>query len=75
MSHCPSTSLRDAKAGGEFRIAQVKGPACRQLRDMGFCEEMQVKKLSGGRNLRCLICGTRLALSEHLAAQIEVVPA
>lgn len=68
-------TLSQAAIGCEFQIRQVEGPACIQLRDIGFCEQMRVKKLTNGRNMLCTVCGTRLALSKDLADQIQVVPA
>ncbi len=68
-------TLSQAAIGCEFQIREVQGAACRQLRDIGFCEKMRVKKLTNGRNMLCTVCGTRLALSKDLADQIRVVPA
>ena len=68
-------TLSQAATGCEFQIRDVDGPACRQLRDIGFCEQMRVKKITNGRNMLCTVCGTRLALSKDLADQIRVVPA
>lgn len=68
-------TLSQAAIGCDFQIREVGGPACRQLREIGFCEEMRVKKLTNGRNMLCTVCGTRLALSKDLADQIQVVPA
>jgi len=68
-------TLSQASVGCEFQIKAVNGPACRELRDIGFCEQMRVKKITNGRNMLCTICGTRLALSKNLADQIRVVPA
>lgn len=68
-------TLSEARPGCEFQVASVEGPACRQLREIGFCEEMRVKKISGGRNMLCTVCGTRLALSQDLGDQITVTPA
>jgi len=68
-------TLSQAATGCEFQIRNVDGPACRQLRDIGFCEQMRVKKITNGRNMLCTVCGTRLALSKELADQIRVVPA
>ena len=68
-------TLSQAATGCDFQIRQVEGPACRQLREIGFCEEMRVRKITGGRNMLCSVCGTRLALSKDLADQIQVVPA
>jgi Fe2+ transport system protein FeoA len=63
-------SLEQAKVGCEFHIRFLQGPACEQLRQMGFCESMRVKKITDGRNLLCTVCGTKLALSRELAHQI-----
>jgi len=68
-------TLSQASTGCDFQIRAVDGPACRQLRDIGFCEQMRVRKLTNGRNMLCTVCGTRLALSKDLADQIEVIPA
>ena len=68
-------TLSQATAGCDFQIRAVAGPACRQLRDIGFCEQMRVRKLTNGSNMLCTVCGTRLALSKDLADQIRVVPA
>jgi ferrous iron transport protein A len=67
-------TLAQASVGCRLRIEAVKGQACQQLRDMGFCETMEVEKLSNGRNMVCTVCGTKLALSKKLADQITVCP-
>jgi ferrous iron transport protein A len=68
-------SLSQAKVGCDFQIKLLTGPACDELRDLGFCETLQVRKLADGRNLICSVCGTRLALSRELAAQVMVAVA
>ncbi len=67
-------SLQEAQSGGTFRIESLAGPSCERLREIGFCESLEVQKLSGGRILVCSVCGTRLALSRDLAAQVMVRP-
>jgi ferrous iron transport protein A len=67
-------SLSQAQVGCDFQIRYLDGPACDQLRNLGFCETLQVRKLSGGRNLICSVCGTRLAVSRELAEQVKVTP-
>lgn len=67
-------SLSQAKVGCDFQIEYVEGPACDQLRNLGFCESLQVRKLANGRNLICSLCGTRIAVSSDLAEQIKVSP-
>ena len=68
-------NLSQAAVGCDFQIKQLEGPACRQLREIGFCEEMRIRKLADGRNLLCKVCGTRLALSRELAKQVFLEPA
>lgn len=67
-------TLSQAATGCDFQIKQVEGAACEQLRNIGFCEQMRVKKITNGRNMLCTVCGTRLALSKDLADQIRVIP-
>lgn len=67
-------SLAEVGVGGDFQIERLDGPGCEQLRRLGFCETLSVRKLSEGRNLVCSLCGTRLALSAELAAQVKVSP-
>lgn len=67
-------SLAQAQVGCDFQIRSLEGPGCEQLRNLGFCETLQVRKLAGGRNLICSVCGTRLAVSRDLAEQIIVSP-
>jgi ferrous iron transport protein A len=65
-------SLAQARVGCDFRIRMLEGPACEQLRNLGFCESLQVRKLANGRNMVCSVCGTRLAISRELADQVLV---
>lgn len=67
-------SLAQASVGCDFRIRFLEGPACEQLRQLGFCESLQVRKIANGRNLICSICGTRMALSRELARHVKVTP-
>ena len=65
-------TLNQAGVGCDLRIHVLSGPSCERLRDMGFCEQIQMRKLAGGRNLICSVCGTRLAISRELAEQVLV---
>lgn len=67
-------SLSQAQVGCDFQIRRVDGPACDQLRNLGFCESIQVRKLANGRNLVCSVCGTKIAVSSKLAEQVKVSP-
>jgi len=67
-------TLNQVGVGCDVRIRMLSGPGCDRLRDLGFCEQIQVRKLANGRNLLCSICGTRLAISRELAEQVIVAP-
>ena len=69
-------SLSQAAVGEDLRIRVLEGSeaGCEQLRRLGFCESLQVRKLGNGRNLVCSVCGTRMALSRKLADQVLVSP-
>jgi len=67
-------SLSQAKVGCDLQIRAIEGPACEQLRRLGFCESLHVRKLANGRNLICSVCGTRLAVSSELAEHVKVIP-
>ncbi len=65
-------TLSKASAGCQLRIRQLAGSSCKRLREIGFCEELEICKLSDGRNMICSVCGTRLALSKKLGDQVLV---
>ncbi len=67
-----AVTLNQVAVGCDVTIRGLHGPGCERLRDMGFCEQMRVRKLSGGRNLICSLCGTRMAISREMAEQIRV---
>lgn len=67
-------TLNQAGVNCDVRISSLTGPACDRLRDLGFCEQMQLRKLSNGRNLVCTVCGAKMAISRELAEQVLVSP-
>ncbi len=67
-------TLNQVRVGCDVQIRFLSGPGCDRLRDLGFCEQLQVRKLAGGRNLICSVCGTRMAISRELAEQVLVSP-
>lgn len=69
-----SITLNQVKLNCDVRISSISGPACERLRDLGFCEQMQLRKLSNGRNLICTLCGAKMAISRELAEQVLVSP-
>ena len=68
---CP---LSQIKAGTLVNIKQlVLAPEVSdRLREMGLCEEQQIRLLSGESNFICQVCNARVALSEKLADAILV---
>lgn len=43
-----------------------------RLRELGFCEQQRIKLLSRHPNLICLVCNSRLGISEKIADDIMV---
>ena len=43
-----------------------------RLREMGFCEEQQIKLVAKDANFICQVCNARLGISEELADSILV---
>jgi Fe2+ transport system protein FeoA len=70
---CPLSSVR---AGTVVCIKQLSASADvkDRLREMGFCEEQQIKLLSRDGNIICLVCNSRLGISTKLADTIMVSP-
>ena len=70
---CP---LSRVIAGTAVRIKRVSAApeVTHRLRELGLCEEQQIKLLSRRHNLICLVCNARLAISPQLAETILVEP-
>jgi Fe2+ transport system protein FeoA len=70
---CP---LNCVQAGTAVRIKQLAATpeVTLRLREMGFCEEQQIKLLSRSTNVICQVCNARLGISQQLAETILVEP-
>jgi len=70
---CPLSQMR---VGSACRIKQLSASpeVARRLREMGFCEEQQIKLLSQQDNVICQVCNVRLGISARLADSIWVEP-
>jgi Fe2+ transport system protein FeoA len=68
--------LNKVRAGTCVRIKSLSAEPelSQRLREMGFCEDQQIKLLSRHSNLICLVCNARLGISEKLAEIILVEP-
>ena len=75
-ANCPDAlcPLNRVKVGLAVRIKHLCAtPELRdRLREIGFCEDRVVKLLTSHNNIICLVCNTRLALSEQTAQTILV---
>ena len=74
ISAIRQVTLNEVAVNCDVRISALNGPACDRLRDLGFCEQMQLRKISNGRNLVCTVCGAKMAISRELAEQVLVSP-
>lgn len=70
---CP---LNQVRAGTCVRIKELRASpeVSDRLREMGFCEEQQIKLLSHNSNVICQVCNARLGISSSLAENILVEP-
>ena len=68
---CP---LSRVQAGAVVCIKKLStAPAMTdRLRELGFCEEQQIKLLARDSNFICLVCNARLGISQELADSIFV---
>jgi len=70
---CP---LNEVKAGTYVRIKHLAASPdlIHRLRELGFCEEQQIKLVSRHANLICQVCNARLGISPEIAGTILVEP-
>jgi Fe2+ transport system protein FeoA len=68
--------LSRVRAGTVVCIKQLSASAemTDRLREMGFCEEQQIKLISRDGSLICQVCNSRLGISAELAETILVTP-
>ena len=74
--HSPSERVRlsDLTSGEKGKVCDLQGDAsvCSRLREMGFCEEAVVERVSGNSTMLCQVCGTKIALNGRAANHIVV---
>src|SRR6266567_9277488 len=72
----PICPLNQVSAGIAVRVRQLCATPelADRLREIGFCEDRIIKLLTSHNNIICLVCNTRLALSEQVAQTILVEP-
>jgi Fe2+ transport system protein FeoA len=69
-------TLCSAKCGQRLRILSLAACAedCVRLRELGFCESSELRKISDGAAILCSLYGMRLALGHELGARVLVEP-
>jgi Fe2+ transport system protein FeoA len=72
----PVCPLNQVRAGIAVRVRQLCAAPelADRLREIGFGEDRIIKLLTSHNNIICLVCNTRMALSQALAQQILVEP-
>jgi len=66
--------LGETRPGATVRVLRLEGQetVCARLREMGFCEQAEVRVLNNSSSVVCQVCGSRVGLSRGLAASIVV---
>jgi Fe2+ transport system protein FeoA len=72
---CPLSSIAAGTVVCIKHLTAAPGVTAR-LRELGFCEEQQIKLVARASNFICQVCNARLGISAKLAASIfvEAVP-
>lgn len=76
MTRTDHLTLTGARCGCRLRIVSIcdNCPHCARLRELGFAEEREVRKVSDGSALICLLMGVRVAIGRELGSHIHVEP-
>ena len=79
IAACPNPAvcrLNQIRAGTSARIKHLAVPpeVSQRLRELGFCEDQQIRLLTQQANVICQVCNVRLGISPQLAKAILVEP-
>lgn len=71
-----TVSLPEIPKGRKVRVYSLDGEsiACQRLREMGFCEDAEVKVLTNNGSMVCQVCGSKVGLSKQVANAVIVEP-
>ena len=67
-------TLARAKCGERLRVVHIC-PDCREcvrLRELGFCDMAEVRKLADGAAIICILMGMRVAIGRDLGEHVHV---
>jgi ferrous iron transport protein A len=67
-------SLQEIPEGEAVRVVALDGAEelGTRLREMGFCEQAVVRRVSGRSHIVCQVCGSKVALNRAVAGRIRV---
>ena len=67
-------SLQEIPEGEDVRVVSLGGAKelGTRLRELGFCEQAVVRRISGGSHIVCQVCGSKVALNGSVADKIRV---
>jgi Fe2+ transport system protein FeoA len=64
-------NLNDIPTNQEVVIDNINS-SCQQLINLGLCSKLKIKKIQDGKNVVCVFCGSKLAISKELAENINI---
>lgn len=69
-----SLTLTRARCGDRLRITSIceSCSPCMRLREMGFYERAEVRKIADGGAMICLLMGMRVAIGRELGKHVHV---
>ena len=74
VSHKPSYTLARARVGERLRVVTIcpDCPECLRLRELGFQDRVEVRKIADGAAIICSIMGMRVAIGRDLGEHVRV---
>ena len=76
MKRSDQLTLARARCGDRLRIVSLcpNRPECARLRELGFCVAREVRKVTDGGAMICLLMGMRVAIGRELGRLVQVEP-
>jgi len=70
----PVSTLARAKVGERLRVVTIcpDCPDCLRLRELGFQDRVEVRKIADGAAIICSIMGMRVAIGRDLGEHVRV---
>jgi ferrous iron transport protein A len=67
-------TLARARCGERLRVVALcpNCPECVRLRELGFCEKAEVRKVADGGAMICMLRGMRVAIGRELGSLVRV---